>query len=103
MSENIKTENDEELTLITREQNTKEKKSIFWVIVPALFKGIIVALSALAVAVCLGSSFLASNRYLGAWIGIFLFAIVLNNLKKLSLNLLYCFIVGFAFNLILLS
>ena len=91
-----------ELTLITRDKNTENKKSIFWVISAALLKGIIVALSALAVALCLGSAFLAHNRYLGAWVGIFLFAIVLNNLKKFFLNLFYCFIVGFAFNLILL-
>ena len=102
MSKKSKTKQEDELTLITRDKNTKDKKNIFWVIVSALIKGIIIALSALAVALCLGSAFLANNRYLGAWLGIFLFAIVLNNLKKLFLNLFYSFIVGFAFNLILL-
>ena len=102
MSKKSKTEKEDELTLITRDKNTKEKKTIFWVIVSASLKGIIVALSALAVALCLGSAFLANNRYLGAWLGIFLFAIILNNLKRFFLNLFYCFIVGFAFNLILL-
>lgn len=103
MSKKSKNGKDDELTLITRDKSKKEKKTLFWVILSALFKGIIVAMSALAVALCLGSAFLAHNRYLGAWIGIFLFAIVLNNLKKLFLNLFYCFIVGFAFNLILLA
>ncbi|MBO4707417.1 MAG: apolipoprotein N-acyltransferase [Elusimicrobiaceae bacterium] len=102
MSKKSKTEKEGELPLITRDENTKEKKNIFWVIVSALLKGLIISLSALAIAICLGSAFLANNKYLGAWIGIFLFAIVLNNLKKLFLNLFYCFIVGFAFNLILL-
>ncbi len=102
MSKKSKTEKEDKLTLITRDKNTKDKNNIFWVIISALFKGIIIALSALAAALCLGSSFLANNRYLGVWIGIFLFAIVLNNLKKLFLNLFYSFIVGFAFNLILL-
>ena len=86
MPKRVKTVKDGELTLITRDKNTKEKKSTFLVIISALFKGIVIALSALAVAVCLGSSFLANNRYFGAWLGIFLFAIVLNNLKKLFLN-----------------
>lgn len=103
MSKQAKVNKEKELTLITRDKNTKEKKNIFWVILSALLKGIIIALSALAVAISLGSSFLADNKFLGAWIGIVLFAIVLNNFKKLLLNLLYCFIVGFAFNLILLS
>ena len=102
MSKKNKSQKEEELTLIVADKNTKEKKNIFWVILSALVKGIIVALSALAVAICLGGSFLANNRYLGAWVGIFLFAIVLNNLKKFFLNIFYCFIVGFAFNLILL-
>ncbi len=97
-----KAKKEKELTLIIRDKNTKEKKNIFWVIICALFKGIIIALSALAVAVSLGASFLADNKYLGAWVGIFLFAIVLNSFKKLFLSLLYSFIVGFAFNLILL-
>ncbi len=102
MPKKNKTEKEGELTLITRDKNTKEKKRIFWVIVSALINGLIISLSALAVALCLGSAFLANNKYLGAWIGIFLFAIVLNDFKKLSLNLFYSFIVGFAFNLILL-
>ena len=96
-----KNNKDGELTLITAESKIK-KQNTFWVIVSALFKSIIIALSAIAVAVSLGSSFLAANRYLGAWLGIFLFAIVLNNFRKLPLNLLYCFVVGFTFNLILL-
>ncbi len=95
-------ESKEELTLITRDKKPKEKKNIFWDISYALSKGVVIALSALAVAISLGSAFLANNKYLGAWIGIFLFAIVLNNFKKLFLNLFYCFIVGLSFNLILL-
>ncbi len=102
MSKKSKTEKEGELTLITKDKNAKDKKNIFWVIVSALLKGLIVALSALAVALCLGASFLVNNKYLGVWIGIFLFAVILNNFKKLFLNLFYCFIVGFAFNLILL-
>ncbi len=102
MSKKNKAQKKGEITLIVADKNAKEKKNIFWVIVSALIKGVIVALSALTVAICLGASFLAGGRYLGAWIGIFLFAIVLNNLKKLFLNLFYCFIVGLAFNLILL-
>ena len=102
MSKKVKANKEKELTLITRDKNAKEKKNIFWVILSALCKGVIIALSALAVAVSLGAAFLADNKYLGAWIGIFLFAIVLNNFKRLFLNLFYCFIVGFAFNLILL-
>lgn len=102
MSKKSQTEKEGELTLITRDKKSKDKKNIFWVIVSALLKGLVISLSALAVALCLGSAFLANNKYLGAWIGIFLFAIVLNNFKKFFLNLFYCFIVGFAFNLILL-
>ena len=102
MPKNSKAKKEKELTLIVRDKNTKEKKNIFWVILCALCKGIIIALSALAVAVSLGASFLADNNYLGAWVGIFLFAIVLNNFKRLFLNLFYSFIVGFTFNLILL-
>ena len=102
MSKKSKTKEEGELTLIITDKNTKEKKSTFWIILYALFKGVVIALSALAVALCLGSAFLANNRYLGAWLGIFLFAIVLSNIKKFFLNLFYCFIVGFTFNLILL-
>ena len=101
MPKNNKAKKEKELTLIVRDKNTKEKKNIFWVILCALCKGIIIASSALAVAVSLGASFLADNNYLGAWVGIFLFAIVLNNFKRLFLNLFYSFIVGFTFNLIL--
>ena len=102
MSKKSKNKQEQDLPLITGDKNKKEQKNIFWVIFVALFKGILIALSALAVAVSLGSAFLADNQYLGAWVGIFLFAVILNNLKKLFLNLFYCFIVGFAFNLILL-
>ena len=103
MSKKSKTKEEGELTLIITDKNTKEKKSTFWIILYALFKGVVIALSALAVALCLGSAFLANNRYLGAWLGIFLFAIVLSNIKKFFLNLFYCFIVGFTFNFILLK
>ncbi len=99
VKKNKKTRAKEELTLITSEE---KKQNIYRVIFSSLLKSIVIASSALAVAICLGSSFLANNKFLGAWIGIFLFAIVLNNFKKLFLNLFYCFIVGFAFNLILL-
>ena len=102
MPKKNKNEKEGELTLITRDKNSKDKKDIFWAISYALVQGIIIALSALAVALCLGAAFLANNQYLGAWLGIFLFAIVLNNLKRFFLNLFYCFIVGLAFNLILL-
>ena len=89
------------LTLIRAEDKIK-RKSKFWVIVSALFKGLIVALSAVVVGISLGSAFLANNKFWGAWLGIFVFAIVLNNFKKLILNLLYCFVVGLIFNLVLL-
>ena len=39
---------------------------------------------------------------MGAWVGIFLFAVILNNFQKISLNIFYSFVVGFTFNLILL-
>lgn len=98
-SENIK-DQEGDLSLITKDKS--EPKYTFWGLTSTLFKSILVALSALAVAVFLGSAFLAENHYIGAWLGIFLFAIVLNNFKKLSLSLFYCFVVGFTFNLILL-
>ncbi len=88
-----------DLGLITAKE---KKQNIYWVIFSSLLKSIVIAASALAVAVCLGSAFLANNKFWGAWLGIFLFAIVLNNFKKLFLNLFYCFVVGFAFNLVLL-
>ena len=93
-------EEDKDLSLITAD--SKQHKNTFWVVLSSLFRSIIVALSALAVGVSLGSSFLADNEFLGAWIGIFIFAVILNNFKKLSLTLLYSFVVGFTFNLILL-
>ena len=91
----------EDLTLITAESKTK-KKSIFWVVVFALFKWVVIALSALVVGVSLGSAFLANNKFWGAWLGIFVFAIVLNNFKKLLSTVIYSFIVGLIFNLVLL-
>ena len=87
---------------LIKAENKQTQKNIFWVIVSALFKSIIIALSALVVGISLGSSFLANNKFWGAWTGIFIFAIILNNFKKLSLTLLYCFVAGFTFNLILL-
>ena len=100
VKKNNNTKNKEgDLNLITAKE---KKQNIYWVIFRSLFKSIVIASSALAVAICLGSAFLANNKFLGAWLGIFLFAIVLNNFKKLFLNLLYCFVVGFTFNLILL-
>lgn len=96
----IITEKEEDLSLIIKENKTPNYT--FGGIMSALFKSIIIALSAVAVALFLGSAFLANNYYMGAWLGIFLFAIMLNNFKKLSLSLLYCFVVGFTFNLILL-
>ena len=71
-------------------------------VLSSLFRSILVALSAIAVGVCLGSSFLADNKFLGAWVGIFVFAIFLNNFKKFFSTLFYSFVVGFTFNLILL-
>ncbi len=90
---------EEDISLIIKD---KKIKYTFGNLVSAFFRSIIIALSALAVAIFLGSAFLADNHYMGAWLGIFLFAIVLNNFKKLSLSIFYCFIVGFTFNLILL-
>ena len=65
----------EDLTLITAESKAK-KKSLFWVIMSALFKGIVVSLSAVVVGVSLGSAFLANNKFWGAWLGIFVFGSV---------------------------
>ena len=95
-------ETEESLPIIFGNKGTKKQKNIVFVILSTLFKSVIIALSALASAISLGSAFLANNEYLGAWIGILLFAIVLNNFRKLSISLLYCFVVGFTFNLILL-
>ena len=91
----------EELTLITAESKTK-KKSTFWVVVSAVLKWAVIALSALVVGVSLGSAFLTNNKFWGAWLGIFVFAIVLNNFKKLLSTVIYSFIVGLIFNLVLL-
>lgn len=103
MSKQSQTLNDEENDLPVIKADNKEKhKNVFWVILSSLFKSAVVALSALVVAVSLGSAFLANNRSWGAWLGIFVFAVILNNFKKLPITLLYCFIVGLAFNLILL-
>ena len=91
----------EDLKLITAESKTK-KKSTFWVVVFALFKWVVISLSALVVGISLGSAFLTNNKFWGAWLGIFVFAIVLNNFKKLLSTVIYSFIVGLIFNLVLL-
>ena len=89
------------LTLITAESKAK-KRSAFWVVMSALFKSVVIALSALVVGVSLGSAFFVNNKFWGAWLGIFVFAIILNNIKKLWLTVIYAFVVGITFNLILL-
>lgn len=96
----ILNEEEKDLTLINR--NSKNNKNNFGMVLSSLFRSILVALSAIAVGISLGSSFLADNKFLGAWLGIFVFAIFLNNFKKLFLTLFYSFVVGFTFNLILL-
>jgi len=95
------TDGEKDFSLITAEKKAKPK-STFGVIVSAILKSIVIALSALAVGISLGSAFFTKNQFWGAWLGIFVFAVVLNNFKKLFTTLLYCFIVGLTFNLILL-